>query len=619
MILILCCCCYCTAWHFLSHLKRLFSSRPSSRVGSESWSSLDGWRGFLCLWMVAFHSFFYVGNFIRDQDMTDIGKSPALLILNLGFLPVDGFFVLTGFLIAYPLFREEVRRSKLLLEEKKHDAIEEKLHHHTIAGNTMISSASSIWKFDLKGFYYRRVTRMLPSYLLAIYLHCGLLFPNQIQHSMSLVRSEGFVRFMQRVLPGIENAPNSCTAEKLWTNLTWMNHLMPFGGCMGWTWSFALQFNFYLFFPLLWKWAHTRLTKQAIAIEKKTDSDSSESASISTRTPSQFVIPFLYVFLVVNLLVRIVSFFQIRLFDLRHEEGVFLGFFWYSNTLTRGAAIVYGVLIAHWMLTTNLVSYLKKHLSFVQLGWGLVALTVVLQMFWNRFFSDGNMVETPGWSAMNLTQIAGGETSMQSIFNPNPFAYWPHMLFHIFVLVGSPLSNFVFVFLLLVVVNRIGSLGEKLNAFLSHPIWYPISTLSWWVYLVHPALMIRFYAFYIEYIGEIPASVSSVFVNVVIQWILSFTTAIFMYTFFEMPMEIWLRQNEAVVASTQHHVPVKSASAAVADAAATTTPIVKSGATFFSRLSTGIFIYCVVCMAYIVLHHLGMLTAVSTLVPKPYV
>lgn len=546
-----------------------------------------------------------VGNFVDDDAMHEVGLSPALLVLNLGFLPVDGFFVLTGFLIAYPLFKEEQKRLKAIREAEGAGSASAPAAAAVVGSDAKTAAASgSIWTFDLRTFYYRRVTRMLPSYLLAIYFHCGLLFPGGIQHSMSVVRSDGFRNFIDRVLPDLKDAPNNCTPGHLWTNLTWTNHLMPFGGCMGWTWSFALQFNFYLFFPLLWKWAHARLAKK----------QSKAGVASAASSPSSFVLPFLYVFLAFSLLVRALSFLQIRRFDLRHEEGIFMGFFWYSNSFTRGGAIVWGVIAAHASVHTNLVRWMRAHPSVVTLGWALTASIVGLQMFWSRIFAEGNMIETPGWSSMELTQKLGGASSL-NYSTPNIQAYWGQALFQILVLVGSPGSNLIFVFLLLVVVNGLGSLGKALQRFLSLPVFYPLSTLSWWVYLVHPAIMIRWYSWHVSALGEIDMSVRGVMRNAALQMAFSFGVALVAYTFIEQPLEILLRQGESAPAATA----VTAKTVASSSAAAAGSKPAAAPATFFTRLRTVIFIYCVICMIYIVLHHAAMLTAVTQLEPKEYV
>lgn len=369
-----------------------------------------------------------------------------------------------------------------------------------------------------------------------------------------------------------------------------------------------MQFNFYLFFPLLWKWAHVRLAR---------------SKPSSKRTPSSFVLPFLYAFLVLSVLLRIVTFFQLRLFDLRHEEGVFLGFFWYSNTLTRGGAVVWGVLIAYFTISSRFIAYLREHLTLVRLGWCLAGVVVFLQMFWSRLFAGGNMVETPGWSALEQTQKLGGLESYSGgggggmwTTNPKVEMYWYHALFHMFVLVGSPLSNLLFAFLLPIIIHSIGSLGAAVSRLLSARVWYPVSTLSWWVYLVHPAIMMKFYALYTEHIGDLPASVAGVYANVAVQLVLSFSTALVAYVFIEQPLEILLRQGEAAQAIKAVQVQEGSSTKSSADASKSSSSSPRS---FFTILRSVIFVYCCLCMVYIVLHHLAMYFAVTQLAPKPYI
>jgi hypothetical protein len=65
------------------------------------------------------------------------------------------------------------------------------------------------------------------------------------------VESQMELKMLGELFPDAVDFPHACNL--LPANLLFVNNLIPFGGCMGYTWTFAIQFQFYLILPLLWK------------------------------------------------------------------------------------------------------------------------------------------------------------------------------------------------------------------------------------------------------------------------------------------------------------------------------------------------------------------------------
>jgi peptidoglycan/LPS O-acetylase OafA/YrhL len=605
--------------------------------------------------MICFHSFLFLDAFLPDPAMATLANRRELAIVGLGFLPVDGFLLLTGLLIAAPMFREEKKKTKQAKEEGEKKNIATGTNggaaDPTTAGSSPSSSSSSVWRFDLATCYYRRVTRMLPSYWLALTLYCGALFPHGYEYSLSLLRSEGLASFYSRVLPGATEAPNHCNVGHLATNALFANHLMPFGGCMGWTWSLALQWNFYLFFPALWWVLHRRAARQA---DERAKDPANASSKKPMKTPSQMLVPWLVAFLVLSLFVRVLGALHMRTFDLRHEEGLFLSFFYYSNTLTRGAAIVQGVLLA-WVgvYRPNWVARAQRWPGWLtSLAWLASGAVLAAQLWWVDWFKPGviaaatslpngggaadpfEAVDTPGNTVLRFTQLLGGPESMLQLATSNIPAYWPHLLFHVLALVGSPLSSLMFGWLVFAVLYRVGSLGTWLSRVLSAPAWFPLATLSYWMYLLHPAIMTTCYSRFVEHFGDLPATLhvhlqsleggipfaglATVYANAALQIVLAAAAALVLHVFFEQPLEVLLRRSEAVKAViTEASVSPTAASSSSSKSATASSAVTGSGSSWFFRAFRGLcMVYCCICMVYLVLHHLAIYVGVSLLKPQ---
>ncbi len=155
--------------------------RTSVRDSLPHIAALDGIRGIAIATVLIYHTRFYI---IQDTFPTPRG----------GFLGVDVFFVVSGFLIT----------ALLLIEDRRHDSI------------------------SLRGFYWRRTVRLFPALLgmLGAYLlyaaYAGVLGREEIA---AVVAALGFVSNWWRIVDG--------------TNVPGLGHL----------WSLAVEEQFYLVWP----------------------------------------------------------------------------------------------------------------------------------------------------------------------------------------------------------------------------------------------------------------------------------------------------------------------------------------------------------------------------------
>jgi peptidoglycan/LPS O-acetylase OafA/YrhL len=162
------------------------SSPTDFRLGYRRW--LDGLRGVAVLLVLAVHL-----NLVRG-----------------GYLGVDVFFVLSGFLI-----------TALLIEE----------HQRTGA-------------IRFRRFYFRRALRLLPAFVLT------LLFASAIVRAFYPVQAKAFVK---ELLVAACYVMNWQTLHRVQS--VWLQH----------TWSLAVEEQFYLIWPpLLWLMLRARMSKRAI-------------------------------------------------------------------------------------------------------------------------------------------------------------------------------------------------------------------------------------------------------------------------------------------------------------------------------------------------------------------
>ncbi|MCG8670674.1 MAG: acyltransferase, partial [Pseudomonadales bacterium] len=158
---------------------------------ATNYNIIDGMRAISMLLVIMFHSYMMYALAqpgVELIDMVEAGGYTWSWIVN-SDKGVDVFFVISGFLITCILLRQ----------------------------------IDSLGRIRLSNFYVRRFLRLSPVYYFAILLYWVFL----------------------------GNQPNTNT-ENLWANIFYVNNFLHYKDqAMNWTWSLAIEEQFYLIFPLL--------------------------------------------------------------------------------------------------------------------------------------------------------------------------------------------------------------------------------------------------------------------------------------------------------------------------------------------------------------------------------
>lgn len=157
----------------------------------DAYTALDGLRALAVLWVTSLHIFIYIGN-----QYTTRGFLPIVLgskFIFAGDLGVDLFFVLSGFLIADIIIR-------------------------------------SLAKFNYFSFLYSRFMRIAPVYYMIILLNA---------------------------VGASSDADATSCQQYWWTNILFVNNFLgpqvgtQQPGCLGQSWSIAVEFQFYVLSPFI--------------------------------------------------------------------------------------------------------------------------------------------------------------------------------------------------------------------------------------------------------------------------------------------------------------------------------------------------------------------------------
>lgn len=180
-------------------------------------------------------------------------KNRAQRFVTIGYIAVDAFLLLTGFLFGLQAVKRSWSERQLVRKENAKSNV-----------STCESDQRDYCCSRHRMGWYRRFVRIMPPMMLAIAMHCLLLFPNGL-YPLGAVRSEARVDLQRFAAdpfsPGVPPSEdalqdasygmcnNGCGSW--WANLFQLQALVPFGGAMIHTWTIVTQYLFYLTFPLV--------------------------------------------------------------------------------------------------------------------------------------------------------------------------------------------------------------------------------------------------------------------------------------------------------------------------------------------------------------------------------
>jgi len=383
-----------------------------------------------------------------------------------------------------------IRAVSIILVLVFHTFFVYQLVHPTVTVESMINELGSGWGWALNGDKGVDVFFVMSGFLIS-----GILF-RQIAKTGHMDLKNFYIRRYLRLTPAyyftltvywLLNGPNS---ENIWANYLYINNFVDYGSqAVGWTWSLAIEEQFYFIYPLL-----------LIAILKY------------SKSPGYTM---LWLF-VISLVVR----FGIVMSDeaIRTSPGsrmyldhdYFNHFFTvlYDNLHTRFGSLLVGCMAAY-----NFHFHKDKLIAFFNSSLGLVTTLIGIAMV---VFFMGFANYLPIYDDYQTLHV------LYYIFNRNLFS----------VGIG------IIIIAMLLQTNLIATV---MRSFFSLPFWYPFATLSYSLYLIHlvvmsaviPALVNLTITMPTEY----PWSMAETLVyGFVISTVLSLAIAALMYLFIEKPV-----------------------------------------------------------------------------------
>lgn len=293
--------------------------------GDAGLRALDGLRAVLNLWIMAFHALFVMTYFVTQQEAERLfWKLP---LLEHGYLAVDGFFVLTGYLLALQLYN---------------------------SAPTGTYTTAAAW---LRKYARQRLIRiMLPFIVLAV-LHCAVVNRGGV-YAKDAVRLAPARDIFERFFPApLTSVDNGCATVPV--NLLHLPQLMPFNGCFMHSWSVSVQYHAYVWLPIAWWLLQLGQGRRLLTFAGALTTAATLLRAVGQRHSSQF------------------------------EAATIVGgaaeLYWYSHLLSRVHTIGLGA-VAAWVSRER--PTLLQSAGLRRALYAFCAVFLALQFGWREWFGD---------------------------------------------------------------------------------------------------------------------------------------------------------------------------------------------------------------------------------------
>ena len=365
---------------------------------------------------------------IFSKEIEKIYDYPFLNWVTKGDLGVDLFFVISGFLIGGIIFKE-------------------------------IKSSE---KFNFKRFYVRRFLRLSPVYIFAIFLN--LYFLKELGQDNLLL---------------------------YWPNLLYINNYLP-GSPMGWTWSLAIEEQFYIIVPFLLVFIFPRFRNKAVFFIVL--------SAISISLTWYYV----YVFKQYTLP-----------FNLTFLSDDWKAWFdsYYMVTHLRYIGLLLGVALAYINVykTKEIKNIFERKAKLVTI------------------FS---IISVIGFITISFTPLGEWMPLQDSIFN--------HLNIHVgkwYEILVRPLFSLFTAFILLACIHGNNFIINPINKFLSSKFFYPIAQVSYSAYLFHEMFIIWVSPRLLKYLSPSFTHTQIFLIIVFVSLIAILIVSVFMYYLIEQPFQ----------------------------------------------------------------------------------
>jgi peptidoglycan/LPS O-acetylase OafA/YrhL len=365
---------------------------------------------------------------IFSHEIEKIYDYPFLNWVTKGDLGVDLFFVISGFLIGGIIFKE-------------------------------IKSSE---KFNFKRFYVRRFLRLSPVYIFAIFLN--LYFLKELGQDNLLL---------------------------YWPNLLYINNYLP-GSPMGWTWSLAIEEQFYIIVPFLLVFIFPRFRNKAVFFIVL--------SAISISLTWYYV----YVFKQYTLP-----------FNLTFLSDDWKAWFdsYYMVTHLRYIGLLLGVALAYINVykTKEIKNIFERKAKLVTI------------------FS---IISVIGFITISFTPLGEWMPLQDSIFN--------HLNIHVgkwYEILVRPLFSLFTAFIILACIHGNNFIINPINKFLSSKFFYPIAQVSYSAYLFHEMFIIWVSPRLLKYLSPTFTHTQIFLIIVFVSLIAILIVSVFMYYLIEQPFQ----------------------------------------------------------------------------------